>query len=36
MKLDVRVASAGVVHGAAEGVCERKYKISSMAKAPKT
>ena len=36
MKLDVRVASAGVGHGAAEDASERNYKISGLVKARKT
>lgn len=33
MKLDARVASAGVGHGAAEDASERNYKISGLVKA---
>jgi hypothetical protein len=36
VKWDVRVASAGVGHGGAEGASESNYKISGLVKARKT
>lgn len=36
MKLDVRVASAGVGHGVAEDASERNYIISGLVKVRKT
>lgn len=35
MKLNVRVASAGIGHGADEDASERNYKISDLVKARK-